>query len=151
MLSVQDFKNATTIGLQTIMLVDDVNDNFFFGYTKSIKKVSYNLALLNNYIKKEYLNTQLSNTNTGLTILFPLGRYITILKIKKDESEMSMMFLDFTIDDNNIDMAFKDDMSDNFISHFKHIKHEMEEHYEDSWDTVILDTKLEPPNDQENF
>jgi len=145
MLNFQDFKNATTIGDKLIILVDDVNNNYSFGFTDSVSKINYNLETLNDYLQKEDYETLLANSKEGLTTLFPLGRYISILRIKKDKSAMSMFLFDFRAEYSTIDQAFKDVFSENIITQFKKIKYQMEELFDDESDCVLLDTTLEPP------
>jgi hypothetical protein len=147
MLNFQDFKNATTIGDKLIVLVDDVNENYSFGFTDSISKVSYNLKMLDSFLREANLDKLLANSKDGLTTLFPLGRYINILKMKKDKSAMSMMLFDFRAEYSTIDTNFKDVFSENVITQFKKLKYQMEELYEDEADCVILDTTLEPPTE----
>lgn len=146
MLNLQDFKNATIIGDKIILLVDDVNNTHSFGFTDSIEKVTYNLDLLKDYLNKDELDKSIAKSKDGLTSLFPLGRYITILKVKKDKSKMSMYLFDFrNVDYQTIDQVFKDSFSENVITQFKSIKYQMEELFDDDVDCVLIDPTLEPP------
>jgi hypothetical protein len=145
MLNFQDFKNGTTIGDKLIVLVDEVNENYSFGFTDSISKVLYNMKMLGNFLSKGNIEEQLTNSKDGLTTLFPLGRYIAILKMKKDKSAMSMMLFDFRAEYSIIDTNFKDVFSENVITQFKKLKYQMEDLYDDEADCVLIDSKLEPP------
>jgi len=147
MINCQDFKNANAIGTQLIVLVDDVNDNQSFGFTDSIPKVSCTMKMLNKFLRNANLEERLANSKDGLTTLFPLGRYIVILKLKKDRSAMSMFLFDFRAEYSAINKNFKGVFSENVITQFKSIKYQMEELYQEEDDCVILDTSLEPPKE----
>lgn len=144
MFNIQDFKNATVAGNQLIMLVDDVNETYSFGFTDSKSKVLHNMRMIENILKTANTEKALANSKNGLTTLFPLGRYIAILQMSKDKSAMSMTFFDYYIDYPSIDKAFKGLYSDNFINHFKNIKYQMEEQPDQWSDRVVLNTFLEP-------
>lgn len=146
MLNYQDFKGATAIGAKLIILVDDVNDNHSFGFTDSIPKVSYNMKMLDKSLRNANLEERLANSKDGLTTLFPLGRYIVILKLKKDRSAMSMFLFDFRAEYSAINKNFKGVFSENIITQFKSIKYQMEELCQNEDDCAVLDTSLEPPH-----
>ena len=148
MLSVQDFKNSITVGQKLIMLVDDVNDGFYYGHTDSIKKVSYNLSVIKDFIKKDIFKDKLTKMKDVITIIFPFGRYIVILEVKKNKTEMSMMFLDFRHPYEIINEMFKGVVSENILLNLKRIKYEIEDNYNEKYDIVIIDNKLEPPDGQ---
>lgn len=130
-----------------IVLVDDVNESHSFGFTDSLSKVTYNMKMLDGFLNQVNIGELLANSKDGLTTLFPLGRYINILKMKKDKSAMSMMLLDFRIEYSTIDTNFNDLFSENVVMQFKKLKYEMEDLYEDEADCVILSTTLEPPQE----
>lgn len=146
MLNLQDFKNASITEEKIILLVDDVNNSHSYGFTKSLEKVTYNLDLLKDYLDKDELDRSLAKSKEGLTSLFPIGRYISILKIKNDKSIMMMYFFDFRkIAYQAVDHVFKDTFSENVITQFKSIKYHMEEIFNDDMDCVLIDSTLEPP------
>jgi hypothetical protein len=147
MFNVQDFKNATIAGNNLILLIDDANDSFSFGFTDTKTKVLYNLKILENIIKSANLDDQLEKSKKGLTTLFPLGRYIVILEISKDKSKMTMTFFDFRVEYSKVDKMFKGLFSDNLIAQFKNIKYQMEDYFNDSLDKILLDLNLEPPEE----
>jgi hypothetical protein len=147
MLNFQNFKNATTIGCKLIFLVDEVKNNYF-GFTDSISKVSYNMKMLDRFLLITNFNDRLANLNkelTGLTTIFPLGRYITVLQLNKDKSAMSMWLCDFRAAYSIIDTNYEDVISHNVIKQIQSLKYQMEELYEDGHDYILLDTVLEPP------
>ncbi len=144
MFNVQEFKNASIIGDKLIILIDDANESFSFGYTDNKNKVLYNLKILDNFLKHANLDEQLEKSKNGLTTLFPIGRYIAILQVSKDKSKMSMTLFDFRVEYSRIDEMFNGLYSSNLITQFKNIKYQMEEIFDDSLDKVILDLNLEP-------
>ena len=123
-----------------IFLVDEVNSNCSFGYTNKKSHIRYNLKILNElkFVDKKNYDTQLSNSKEGLTSVFPLGRYIVILKMKKDKSSMEMLFLDFRIGYADVDKSLNGTFSEKLITKFKGIKYYMEEWFDETWDLVQL-------------
>mgnify|MGYP000891292705 CR=1 FL=1 len=75
-------------------LVDNISDNRNWGKTTDIDKIEYNRRLLGEDMNIE-LDVNLQFTDTGMTTVLPLGRFITVLQISKDESKGSMTFFDF--------------------------------------------------------
>ncbi len=144
MFNIQEFKNATIVGSQLVMLVDDVNESLSYGFTDSVKKVTYNLSLIEHILRVGKTDEALAKSKNGLTTLLPLGRYITVLQMSKDKKTMRMIFLDYMIDYHGIDLAFNNLFSKELINSFKNIKYQMEEH-QDQWiDNVLIDPIFEP-------
>ena len=121
-----------------VFFVDDLNNTHSFGYTNSEEKIHYNLSLFGNLFNIDRFEKSLSHSYKGLTILFPITRYIVILKIKKDKSKMEMMFFDFRADYSTVDKGLKDIFSDKLITEFKRIKYYREEEYDLSNDNILL-------------
>lgn len=144
MINFQEFKNGMSIGETLIFLTDDLNESLSFGYTENINKVKYNMTLL----KKVFIDTNhddaLAKSKNGLTTLFPLGRYIVILLINKEKTEMKMFFLDFRVEYSLVDKGFAGIFSDNIKLQFKKIKYYMEESFNEDFDNVVLNASLEP-------
>ena len=88
MFNIQDFKNASLIGYKLTLLIDDTNEDNTFGFTESVEKVTYNLKKINETFKYKDIDNRLENSETGLTTLFPVGRYIAIVELKKDKSKI---------------------------------------------------------------
>jgi hypothetical protein len=141
--NLQKFKNGLLIGDTVVCLVDDINDQLTFGFTDSIKKIKYNLTLLEKVFEKIEYEESLKRSKQGLTTLFPFGRYIVILMISKNKLHMKMFFFDFRIDYKLINESFNL-FSENIKLQFKKIKYYMEEFFNESFDKVVLSTSLEP-------
>lgn len=75
-------------------LVDDISNKKNWGKTTDIDKIEFNRRLLGEEINID-INVKLLFTEQGSTTVFPLGRFITVLQISKDESKGAMTFLDF--------------------------------------------------------
>ena len=130
--------NSLCSNENAVFFVDELNNAHSFGYTYSKDKILYNLSLFGNLFRYEKYEKSLSDCHKGLTILFPITRYIVILKIKKDKSKMEMMFLDFRADYSTVDKGLKDIFSDKLITEFKRIKYYREEEYDSSKDNIVL-------------
>lgn len=144
MINLQEFKNGMSIGENLIFLADDINDSLSFGYTENIEKVKYNMALLKKVFTDTNHDDALAKSKNGLTTLFPLGRYIVILLINKEKTEMKMFFLDFRIEYSVADKGFAGIFSNNIKLQFKKIKYYMEESFNEDFDNIALDASLEP-------
>jgi hypothetical protein len=127
MINTQNFKKTMLIGESLICLVDDVSDTFFYGYTSSQAKILYNLSMIDKLIDIPEFENCLSGFNEELPALFPLGQYIVILKMKKDNTGMEMYFLDFRVDYSVVDEGFDGLFSEEIKTEFKRIKYEMED------------------------
>ena len=79
------------------LLVDDISDNETFGTATDINKIKYNIKLLGDNFNMD-LTIKNMFTKEGITGVFPIGRFIAILQLKKDETEGRMTFFDFDID-----------------------------------------------------
>jgi len=146
MFNIQDFKNASLIGYKLKLIIDDTNEDNTFGFTESVEKVTYNLKKINETFKYKDIDNRLENSETGLTTLFPVGRYIAIVELKKDKSKMRMTLIDLKTSYSAIDNAFDGVFSENIKVQFKKMKYEVEDFYNDSLDFVELNTVLEPAN-----
>ena len=77
-------------------LVDDINQSRNWGVTTDIDKIEYNRNLLGDDFNID-IKIKLLFTKKGMTFVVPIGRFITIVKIREDEKEGSMTFFDFDI------------------------------------------------------
>ena len=144
MFNIQDFKNATFAGYKLILLVDDTTEDNSFGFTESVEKVTYNLKKINETFKYKDIDNRLENSETGLTTLLPVGRYIAIVELKKDKSKMRMTLIDLNTSYSSIDKGFDGVFSESIKLQFKKMKYEVEDFYDKSLDFVELNTFLEP-------
>ena len=76
-------------------LVDSDTPDSSWGITWDMEKITRNLKLLVNHFK---IRRGLAKavTTYGVTRLIRLGRFITIIKVKKDDTDVHMTFIDFT-------------------------------------------------------
>src|SRR5687768_16622896 len=78
-------------------LVDDISDNGQWGATTDISKIKYNLKLLEvDFNLDMQINLPLSTK--GISGVVPIGRFITVIKMRKDETEGGMFFHGHNID-----------------------------------------------------
>ncbi|MDV7187950.1 hypothetical protein R3X25_11715 [Lutibacter sp. TH_r2] len=79
------------------LIVDDISDNNNYGFTNDIDKIEYNLNIMGNEFKDKF---DLHNlfSDKGMTSVFQLGRFITILERNKEKTEGRMTFFDFDVD-----------------------------------------------------
>ncbi len=147
MFNIQDFKNGTILGDKLIILVDDTDEKLSFGFTDSIDKVTYNMKTIEPMLSKSNFEETFKKSTKGITTALVLGRFITILEVKKDKSHMSMTLFDFRISYDAIIKAFDSVLSENILSQIKKIKYEYEDFYNDSFDIFELNTFLEPKNE----
>lgn len=140
----QKFKNSISKGNKLILHIDESNDSFSFGYTDSIRNVTYNMKMLEGYQNSAKIENYLKKNDDKIATLFPLGRYIVILEMFCNKTNMKMWFIDFRTEYSAINTNFKDVFSEKIITKFKDIKYEMEEIYTDDNDCILLKTVLEP-------
>ena len=76
------------------LLVDESIDFGKVGFTTDLDKIEYNLELISKEFKE---SVDLHNlfTDKGITAIFPVGKYITILELKKDKTKGIMALCDF--------------------------------------------------------
>lgn len=79
------------------LLVDDMSDKRNFGFTYDINKIRYNKKIFGEEFNMD-LAIKNMFTDEGITSVFPVGCFITVLQLKKDETEGKMTFFDFNIE-----------------------------------------------------
>ena len=120
-----------------IQIVDDINSDQTFGYTKNLFNVNINLDVLTkNQLFKDY-EKMVQNSTEGLTTLFPIGRFIVILRSSKNKKEREMIFLDFRADYTTIDKA-SIVFSDNIVSAIKKIKFDWVEKFTPDMENFVI-------------
>ena len=77
-------------------LVDDINESRTLGLTTDFDKIEYNLKLIDESFRQD-LEIGLNFSETGITDVVDLGRYIAVIEIKKDQSTGKMHFFDTTV------------------------------------------------------
>lgn len=78
-------------------LVDDLGDKLAWGRTADIAKINYNRNLLGDDFNED-LREKMKLAKEGMTLIFPIGRYITILQLRADEKQGAMTFMDYQIE-----------------------------------------------------
>jgi hypothetical protein len=78
------------------LLVDDLNKTKTYGDTVDIDKIEYNREILDLIGLDIHLNIQIKTalSDTGITAVLPVGRYILIYKCSRDETNQYMSFVD---------------------------------------------------------
>tara|TARA_R110002050_G_C8626208_1_gene487943 strand:+ start:52 stop:501 length:450 start_codon:yes stop_codon:yes gene_type:complete len=92
-----EFKEKSATTGKYRLFVDKISDEKNFGTTTSYDKIMYNLKLLPEEAQFD-IESKLPLFNIGTTIIRPMGRFITVISLKKDERNGSMTFYDFDVD-----------------------------------------------------
>jgi hypothetical protein len=77
-----------------VLLADELNFDQTFGVTKSILKIRRNLHVIGFDLNNEF-EKELANANHELICIWQLGRYISVINVKKDKREGIMLFFEF--------------------------------------------------------
>lgn len=106
------------------LLVDEINETATFAMTLDIDKVWYNRKIIGDDMSI-LLETYTALSDKGTTVLQPLGRYITIWQISKDEKMQRVWFIDHEskVSFREIGKQIMDDyFSDNVYNEFERIQ-----------------------------
>jgi hypothetical protein len=104
-------------------LVDDLGDKLAWGHTADITKINYNRSLLGDDFNED-LREKMKLAKEGMTLIFPIGRYITILQLRADEKQGAMTFMDYQIEltrDGVKSMLlerFSEDITNEWLKHY---------------------------------
>jgi hypothetical protein len=77
-----------------VLLADELNFDQTFGVTKSILKIRRNLHVIGFDLNNEF-EKELANANHELICIWQLGRYISVINVKKDKKQGVMLFFEF--------------------------------------------------------
>lgn len=77
-----------------VLLADELNFDQTFGVTKSILKIRRNLHVIGFDLNNEF-EKELANANHELICIWQLGRYISVINVKKDKQQGVMLFFEF--------------------------------------------------------
>ncbi|SOU86793.1 hypothetical protein [Tenacibaculum dicentrarchi] len=77
-------------------LVDELNESRTVGIATDFDKIEYNLKLIGDDFNQD-LEIGINFLEKGITDVVDLGRYISVIAIKKDKTEGKMYFFDTTI------------------------------------------------------
>ena len=102
-------------------LVDDLNETRTVGIATDLDKIEYNLKLIGDDFNQD-LEIGINFLEKGITDVVDLGRYISVVAIKKDQTEGKMYFFDSTVDFSRdelieqMEMLFNESIANKFIS-----------------------------------
>ena len=122
------------------LLVDDINETETFAMTLDIDKVWYNRKVIGEDMSI-MLEAYTALSDNGTTVLQPIGRYITIWQISKDEKTQRIWYID-----HESEISFRevgkqimgDFFSDNVYDEFEKIQTELRSLFSDDLDIVEL-------------
>ena len=121
-------------------LVDDINDTATFAMTLDTDKVWYNRKILGEDLNLE-LEIHTALHDKGLTSVIPVGRFVTIWQISKDEKTQRIWFID-----HESELSFRqigkqimgEYFSDNVYNEFERIQGLLRSSFNDEFDIVEL-------------
>ncbi len=122
------------------LIVDDINETETFAMTTDIDKVWYNREIVGVSISI-MLETHTALSDKGTTALLPIGRYITIWQISKDEKTQRIWFIDYESEISFRELGcqiMNDYFSDNIYNEFEKIQKEMKSLPSNELDTIEL-------------
>ena len=103
------------------LLVDLLSDNKNFGYTNDIDACLYNLDLISKLYPEFFIELQTTNilSDNGTTSFIPLGRYICVSCIFKNEKPKEMYFFDIESD---VDISKQGVFSKNILAELERVR-----------------------------
>ena len=122
------------------LLIDDSSENRGICFTTDVDKVNYNLKILGVDLS---LDTQIHNalSKDGITSIFSLGRYVAILRIKKDETVKEFWFVDFELDIDFEEVnktTLNGYFSDELIKNFNELREKLRASFSEEYDMIEL-------------
>ncbi len=128
------------------LLVDDINKTETFAMTIDIDKVWYNRKIIGDDMSI-MLETYTALSDKGATVLQPIGRYITIWQISKDEKTQRIWFVDHESNFSFRDVGRQimgDYFSDDVYNEFEKIQSTLRLLFSEKLDIVELVLPTEP-------
>jgi len=121
------------------LLVDSTSKNKKYGLTTDIDKIRYNTNLLGLEFNLN-LKLNLLSTDEGSTVVFPIGTFITVLQLRKDENEGIMSFFDFNIkiNDSNFILELEKMYSKNIVDKWLSVYKTLHSDFSEDEDVVDL-------------
>lgn len=121
------------------LLVDDINDYGTFAITTDIEKVLYNRRVLGSELSI-HLETYTALSSKGMTTALPLGRFITIWEISKDEKMQRITFVDYdtNVPFREVSKQHGGGFSDALYDSFEQIQAKMKADFRESDDQIEL-------------
>lgn len=78
------------------LLVDKMSDKRNFGFTDDLDKIEYNRKLFGEEYNQDF-NIKNLVSEHGAASIFPVGRFITVLQMNREETDGAMHFFDFEL------------------------------------------------------
>lgn len=123
------------------LLVDDLNETETFGYTTEIEKCEYNRDVMEAMGMELNFKVQMQTAlaEKGITIVTPLGRFIVIIKISRDETKQEMFFFDgFSKVNFREQNAITKNFSENIVDKFEASQVNLKSFFTDEHDIIEL-------------
>lgn len=113
-------------------LVDVLAEKSEWGHTSDLKKIDYNRKLLGGDFNQDFNEKMLLATD-GLTLIFPIGRYIAIFELRKDGKQGRMTFMDYRINKSREEIKsmlkerFSEGITNEWLKHYDMFQKEFTE------------------------
>jgi hypothetical protein len=137
------FVKQPPLGNYFTLLVDDINETSTIGYTSNIKKIEYNRGIIDSMgLELNFkIQVQTAFSDKGIITVLLLGRYISILKVSRFETQQEMFFIDSTANANfriQNDKALHGYFSENIVKEFEKIHSVLSRDFSKEFDLVEL-------------
>lgn len=119
------------------LLVEEISDKKNWGFTSDINMIKYNISLLGTEFNKD-LTIRNMFTDKGISTVFPIGCFITVLELKKDETEGKMTFFDFDVELSSVKPLLKQEFSENIIDEWIKVYNSLGSDFSDDDDLFVL-------------
>lgn len=120
------------------LIVDDINDYETVAYTADIDKVLYNRRILGQALNI-HLETYTALSDKGISVVLPIGRYVTVWEISKDEKTQHILYVDYDTD-LSFSKLFGDRYSQDICDEFERIQNLTKASFKEDDDRVELVT-----------
>lgn len=124
---------------QVSFLVDDISNKSNWGRTTDSDKVEYNFNLIDKNFKLD-LEVQTAFVKKGLSKVFPLGRFITVVTANKEFTKVDMTFFDFDIPADKAELSnmLLELYTENIVISWFEVQRFLKIHFTDKDDSVAL-------------
>ena len=119
------------------LLVEEISVSGDWGMTTDIDMINYNLKLLEVEFGMS-IQKDLPTSTKGISGVVPIGKFITIIQIKKGESEARMLFYDFNVDLEKVFERLNKTFSENVVTKWMELYHSMRLNFSEAGDRVEL-------------
>jgi hypothetical protein len=119
------------------LLVEEISVSGDWGMTTDIDMINYNLKLLEVEFGMS-IQKDLPTSTKGISGVVPIGKFITIIQIKKDDSDARMAFYDFSVELEKVFEPLKETFSENVVTRWMELYHSMKTNFSEAEDRVEL-------------